>query len=401
MKQNQTKVDTRLEEISDILIQYSLGNFDVQLPLSEDGDDIDAIIAGVNMLGEELNDVTISRDYLSRVYNSISQMLFVADLSGKIKDVNAAGCNYLGASEYNLLGKNLFDFIKVYDKSDLLDANNLVIPQSKRMILDGELINIPNIKLKCNFTSLHDVAGKSSGILLIAEDVTDKIATEKLVIRTIVDTQEKERNRFASDLHDSLGQQLSGIRFYISALHGNVADDPAANKQFEKTLSSIDSAIVELRDICFNLMPRTLENHTLKFSLGELASKFNLEDNVLLKLNYDEGVPKLSKAFEIACFRIVQEFLNNALKHGKATLVEITVRSDDDSDSLLFILKENGIGFNVKLLNNKVGMGLKNIKTRVESYYGSFEIKSRKGKGTVLMMEFPKAFVILRKSNIS
>ncbi len=396
MKQNRTNENSRLEDISNILIEYSLGNFNVQLPLSQDGDDIDAIIAGVNMLGEELKHVTISRDYLNRVYNSIAQMLFVADLSGKIKDVNVAVCDYLDTSEYVLQGKNLFDFILVHEKHNFIDDDKLVLSENRKIVLDGELVQFPHIKLKCNFTTLNDVAGNPSGILLIAEDVTDKIATEKLMIRTIIDTQEKERNRFATDLHDSLGQQLSGIRFYISALQEKIEDNEHTIQHFKKTLNSIDNAIFELRDICFNLMPRTLENHTLKFSLGELASKYNLANYLSLILNYEDNVPKLSKAFEIACFRIVQEFLNNALKHGKATEVNIDIKLDKVSDTVLILLKENGIGFNTSLLHEYKGMGLKNIKTRVESYYGTIKISSEKGKGTTINMKFPKAFVILR-----
>ncbi len=396
MKRNQTNEDQRLEEISNLLIQYSLGNFDLQLPLSPHGDDIDAIIAGVNMLGEELKHVTISRDYLSRVYSSIAEMLFVADLSGKIEDVNAVACEQLGKSKYDLLGNNLFDFINVQGKTKILSKNELVNAQKDKMVLEGNLVKNTNVSLKCNFTTLRDLQGEPSGILLIAEDVSAKQANEKLVIRTIIDTQEKERNRFASDLHDSLGQQLSGIRFYISALQSGIGEDERMNLQFQKTLKSIDGAIIELRDICFNLMPRTLENHTLKFSLGELASKYNLGEHLMLKIIYDESVPPLSKAFEIACFRIVQEFLNNALKHGKATQVTVNVALDKQASHLKINLSENGKGFKVNSLIGNLGMGLRNIKTRVESYYGSFDIESSEGSGTKMLMKFPLTFVILQ-----
>jgi len=390
-----TNEDFRLEEISNILIEYSLGNFDVQLPLSQNGDDIDAIIAGVNMLGEELKYVTFSRDYLNRVYNSIAQMLFVADLSGVIKNVNTAACGYLDKTEFDIIGKNLFDFIKINGKHNVFSDKQLSGQNNEEVILNGEVVKSPNIKLKCNFTTLNDVAGNPIGILLVAEDVTEKMATEKLLIRAIIDTQEKERNRFASDLHDSLGQQLSGIRFYISALQANADTNDRISKQFDKTLNTIDGAIVELRDICFNLMPRTLENHTLKYSLGELASKFNLGEHMMFKLTFNENVPKLVKAFEIACFRIVQEFLNNALKHGKATMVSVDVKCSNKKKTVKLILKENGVGFNAKSFSKVEGMGLKNIRTRVESYYGSLEIKSKIGKGTTMTMDFPKAFVIL------
>ena len=388
--------DQRLEAISDLLIQYSLGNFEAHLALSDHEDDIDAIIAGVNMLGEELKDVTISRDFLSRIYNSIAEMLFVADLSGKIEDVNEVTCSLLGATKYDLINRNLFDFISIKSKKRLFGENNLFVGKQDKIVVNGELKPTPTVKLSCSFSTLRDSEGEPTGILLIAEDITDRIATEKLIIRTIVETQEKERNRFASDLHDSLGQQLSGIRFYISALQQSLSGNEKINNQFAKTLNGIDAAIVELRTICFNLMPRTLEAHTLKFSLNELASKYSVSNELSIHINYKDDVPKLSKQFEIASFRIVQEFLNNAIKHGKASKVELEISRNSRAKELSILLTDNGQGFELNAGKYKPGMGLRNIQTRVESYYGTLDFQSEIGAGTKLLMKFPLAFVTLQ-----
>ncbi len=396
MKTKPQSEDERLEAISDLLIQYSLGNFDAHLPISDNEDDIDAIIAGVNMLGEELKDVTISRNFLVNVYNSIAEMLIVADLSGIIQDANDVACKKLDATKFDLLHKNLFDFIAIKGKNHLDLSSEAFVSAGDKTVLSGHMRMNPDVKLKCSFTTLRESGSEPTGILLIAEDITDRIATEKLIIRTIVETQEKERNRFASDLHDSLGQQLSGIRFYISALQSSMMADEKLKKQFDKTLQGIDGAIVELRNICFNLMPRTLENHTLKFSLNELAGKYSISDELKIELRYAEEVPKLSKQFEIACFRIVQEFLNNAIKHGKANKVQIDISMVIKKKELKITLVDNGIGFDVFEVKNKPGMGLRNIQTRVESYYGSLDFNSEKNSGTKLNMHFPIAFVILQ-----
>lgn len=388
--------DERLEAISDLLIQYSLGNFEAHLPISDNEDDIDAIIAGVNMLGEELKDVTISRNFLVNIYNSIAEMLFVADLSGIIQDANDIACKKLNVTKFDLIDKNLFDHIAVKGENEFNLKHNTIASAGDKTVLMGQMRMNPDVKLKCSFTTLREAGDEPTGILLIAEDITDRIATEKLIIRTIVETQEKERNRFASDLHDSLGQQLSGIRFYISALQSSMMGDDKLMNQFDKTLRGIDGAIIELRNICFNLMPRTLENHTLKFSLNELASKYSVSNELKIKLKYAEEVPKLSKQFEIACFRIVQEFLNNAIKHGKASEVKIDISMLIRQKELKITLADNGKGFDVFTTKNKMGMGLRNIQTRVESYYGSLEFDSKKEAGTKLTMQFPIAFVILQ-----
>ncbi len=384
-----------MEEISNLLIQYSLGNFEEQLEISGKGDDVDALVAGVNMLGEELKHVTFSRDFLNRVYNSIAEILLVADLNGIVEDVNSVACKRIGANKYDIIGTNLFDHIHVIGKEEVTKSEIILRKKSDKMVLDGELANDTNVKLKCNFTTLHDLNEEPSGILLIAEDVTDKIATEKLVIRTIIETQEKERNRFASDLHDSLGQQLSGIRFYIAALQNSLPEQTSI-EQFNKTLASIDNAINELRDICFNLMPRTLERHTLKFSLAELASKFDMGERLKLAVSYSDSIPGLNKAFEIACFRIVQEFLNNALKHGKASRVSVKLSAQRRGKNLFVEMTDNGSGFDVAKLKRQSGMGLRNIQTRVESYFGTLAIDSEIGVGTKMNMKFPLAFITLQ-----
>lgn len=395
MPLSQISDDKRLEAISDLLIQFSLGNFDVQLPISENEDDIDAIIAGVNMLGEELNDVTISRDFLSRVYNSMTEMLFVAGLDGTISDANEMACNQLSASKYDLIGTNLFDHVSLKGHKKVINSKNIFAKADKALV-NGNLTQQPEVALRCSFSMLRDNVNEPMGILLISEDISDQLATEKRIIRTIVETQEKERNRFASDLHDSLGQQLSGIRFYISALQHGLGDDENLINQFEKTLNGIDSAIDELRNICFNLMPRTLENHTLVYSINELASKLSATSELNIQLEHDKVLPALVKQFEIACFRIVQEFLNNAMRHGKASTVKIKISVVKKEKELHIFLTDDGLGFDLEAATTKPGMGLRNIQTRVESYFGAMDFHSKQGEGTKLLMKFPLAFVILR-----
>lgn len=397
MKSSEIENDHRLAEISNQLIQYSLGNFEGQLPITQSGDGIDAIVAGVNMLGEELKHVTLSRDSMSRVYNSIAELLFVTDVNGKIEDVNTSTTRILQQSKYNLLNKSIFDFIQILPGQALEKDLHYLHHVADKITVDGSLNNHTDVRLKCNFSLLKDVNDKASGVLLVAEDITDKLATEKRIIRAIIDTQEKERNRFAADLHDSLGQQLSGIRFYISALEGALDEDEIVQAQFRKTLKFIDNAAADLRNICFNLMPRTLENHTLHFSLEELANKFSHAGMLNFKIDYAVKNQSLAKEFEIACFRIVQEFLNNALKHGQAS--EVTAQFKTSKNQLILHIADNGIGYDQAEAANRSGMGLRNIKTRVESYFGKLEIISSPGKGCQMKMKFPLPFITLQNQN--
>jgi signal transduction histidine kinase len=142
-------------------------------------------------------------------------------------------------------------------------------------------------------------------------------------------------------------------------------------------------------------MPRTLENHTLHFSIEELASQLKVAGGLTIKFTYNNQVPALSKAFEIACFRIIQEFVNNAMKHGKASEVFLAIELDSKKQMLLVELTDNGCGFDQNSPNFQFGMGLKNIRTRVESYYGKMLLESKIDLGTRIKLEFPISFLIL------
>lgn len=395
MKAAKKSEDARLEEISNLLIQYSLGNFEAHVPLSNNTDGLDAIIAGVNMLGEELRDVTISRDFLSLVYNNIAEILFIADPNGTILEANSASFATLDLDKEDIVGRNIFDFIKLseVDKLNFFQHDKAI--ETKKKVILGTLKSKQTQILKCTFTTLNNSFGLNDGMLLIAEDITDKIATENLLIRTIVETQEIERNRFASDLHDSLGQQMSGIRFYISTLQSILPENKTGEIQLNKTLFAIDQAITELRTICFNLMPRTLENHSLRFALSELASQTSLDDKLQLNIGYDKRLPRMNKPFEIACFRIVQEFLTNSLKHGKARNVLVKLDLIEEKKIMRVFLADDGVGFDPNNTELKKGMGLKNIVTRIESYHGTYKWSSNKDEGAKLSIKLPLSFITL------
>lgn len=202
---------------------------------------------------------------------------------------------------------------------------------------------------------------------------------QKEQANAVMETQESERKRIAEDLHDSLGHLLSTVKL-------NLQTQPVQQQQVDGSLSLLNQATEEIRNITFNLMPRTLEEGGLIPALNELASKVTNAGSVKVFLHvHDMDKFVLEKQSQFNIYRIVQEAVNNILKHAAAT--EINIQVIGQTDHITIMIEDDGKGFNPE--TNKSGRGLKNIVTRSLWLKGNINIDSTPGKGTTITTEFP------------
>jgi two-component system, NarL family, sensor kinase len=195
----------------------------------------------------------------------------------------------------------------------------------------------------------------------------------------VMETQEQERKRIAEDLHDSLGHLLSTAKLNLQAM-------PVGQKQVENSLQLIHQASEEIRNITFNLMPRTLEEGGLIPALNELATKVTNTGAVKVNLHvHDMGKFVLEKQSQFNVYRIIQEAVNNILKHAEAS--EINIQLIGQLDHFTIMIEDDGKGFNPE--TNKNGRGLKNILTRSLWLKGNINIDSTPGRGTTITTEIP------------
>lgn len=195
----------------------------------------------------------------------------------------------------------------------------------------------------------------------------------------VMDIQEQERKRIAEDLHDSLGHLLSTAKLNLQTL-------PKGEKQVENSLNLLNQASEEIRNITFNLMPRTLEEGGLIPALNELATKVTHAGAVKVLLHvHDMEKFVLEKQSQFNIYRIVQEAVNNILKHADAQ--EINIQLIGQQDHITIMIEDDGKGFNPE--TNKTGRGLKNIVTRSLWLKGNINIDSTPGRGTTITTEIP------------
>jgi two-component system, NarL family, sensor kinase len=209
---------------------------------------------------------------------------------------------------------------------------------------------------------------------------------ELLVVNSLLKGQEEERGRMARDLHDGLGGLLSGVKFSMHHMKDNLIVTNENMAVFERSLDLIDTSIAELRRIAHNMMPEGLVSYGLDEALKQYCSSINT--NGMLQVTYQSvGLSnRMADAVEITAYRIIQELLNNVLKHASAT--EAMVQVIRDEARLNIVVEDNGRGFDMKSLDEKKGAGWVNIRARVEYLKGQLELNSEPGKGTQVNIEF-------------
>jgi signal transduction histidine kinase/Tfp pilus assembly protein PilF len=211
-----------------------------------------------------------------------------------------------------------------------------------------------------------------------AKLIKENSRQEKLRFKAIIDSEEKERIRVAKELHDGLGQLLSSAKLNISSLEDNIIKED--EYLLKNSLNIIDDAVKEVRNISHNMMPTALMNYGLVEAINGIVNKLNDSKQINVIFNKDNFDALLEKETEITIYRVIQEIINNMLKHSKAKIIEIILFNNINEIQLKVM--DNGIGFNTAEIENSKGIGWENIYSRVSMLNGKIFVSSQIGKGT-------------------
>lgn len=202
----------------------------------------------------------------------------------------------------------------------------------------------------------------------------------------IIETELNERRRIAAELHDGVVQTFSAAKMNLSGITGSVNfTNQAHQKVYENTMAMIDEGCSELRTISHTMMPEVLLKKGLTEALRELVNRID-QKSIDINLGVYGLHQRLSPGIETSVYRIVQESLNNTIKHANATSMDIQLSLDDDRLNLT--IEDNGKGFDTAQVS-KAGIGLRNITSRVNLLLGKIDIDSSEGKGTLLAISLP------------
>jgi len=214
----------------------------------------------------------------------------------------------------------------------------------------------------------------------------DRIRSEKNVINAIINTEEKERKRFAKDLHDGLGPLMSTVKMSLSALGEKIAD-PTGKVVLDNTNHLVNEAINTLKDISNNLSPHMLSNFGLSSALSAFIAKINQTKVIEIDFKTNMESVRLETDKEVVVYRAACELINNSIRHSGASRIEIDLNKHEKFITLQFC--DNGRGFDTAILESEdtKGMGLSNIETRVRSVDCVFILETTPGKGTSALIK--------------
>lgn len=215
-----------------------------------------------------------------------------------------------------------------------------------------------------------------------------ELETEKQLYATdaLLQGQEEERSRMARELHDGLGGLLSGVKINLNKMKKKLIITEEDGTAFENSLALLDQSINEMRRVAHNLMPESILRYGLDGAIKEFLESFDHEHLRMIYQSYniENGI---NKQLDIATYRIIQEIVNNIIKHAHASEALVQVRKDENL--LIIDVEDNGKGFELSETQNKNGMGLAGIQSRVNYWKGSLDIDSSKDKGTSIHIEIP------------
>lgn len=213
------------------------------------------------------------------------------------------------------------------------------------------------------------------------------IKQQDIATRSVLEAEEKERKRIASDLHDGVGQMMSAVKMNLSSLASKIQ---LANQNdaalLDKTILLVDESCREVRSVSHNMMPNALLKAGLSSAVKEFIDKI---DHNKLQVNlYTEGLQqRMANNVETVLYRVIQEIVNNVIKHAEANQLDISLIKD--ADGISCTVEDNGKGFDISSMENLEGIGLKNIQTRINYLKGTVEWDSSIGKGTLVAIHVP------------
>jgi len=189
---------------------------------------------------------------------------------------------------------------------------------------------------------------------------------QKMLLRASIKLQEEERQRLAADLHDDAGPLLATARLYLNENLVNL-DKAAQLQSIFNTKQIIDETIQLIRNISHSLMPPTLKNFGLESAVNDFFQKINNSGSINVNSRFHDYKNRLKPEKELITYRIIQELVNNILKHSNASFIHLT--QHDAEDKIILRLHHDGKGITqqefIKYTRNKDGLGLKNIQSRL------------------------------------
>jgi PAS domain S-box-containing protein len=324
-------------------------------------------------------------------------MWILLEHSGRFIDANLSAINSYGYSKeeflempiINLHPKNdeaYFSWLKKSDKEKLTAEMNW-----EHQKKDGSIIKVNILSSKIQYQG-------QNATLALANDVTANYLAEESLQKSkqafkelaahLETIRENERTHMAREIHDELGQQLTGLKMDISWINKKIkTDEPMVRQKMQDTIELIDKTVITVRRIATQLRPSILDDLGLIEAMEWQSEEFSKRSEIKSVFKTNMNHVKVSQEVATGVFRIFQESLTNVSRHSKASEVNTVFKIEDNI--LTLSIEDNGIGFKEENIKNKKTLGLLGMKERVSLINGTYLINGNTGLGTSVLITVP------------
>jgi PAS domain S-box-containing protein len=359
------------------------------------------------------------------IFNNASVAMAQASFTGEFLHVNEAFCRMIGYTSAEIFSQKMtFKQITYPDDlaADLVAVQEMLAGTKKQHVREKRYIHKDGhlVWIFISAQLVKDEAGNPLYLIAVMIDISERkqleleretlyaelesivqkrtqeleLSHRKLELTTQhlrdlafeVDlASEKERKQIAIEVHDELGQNLTALRMQIALLH--YQERPQQNLPIDEMLNLVDQLIKQVRNVASNLYPIALDMG-FKHALNWLVNQFSENTHIPCKLIIRVETVNFTQSVLIGLFRIIQESLTNVSRHAQASYVTVIVMRLTNN-SLSLIIQDNGTGFDTKILNDHSHFGIFGMRERALSLHAQFEITSKIGHGTTIVLNIP------------
>ncbi|MEN8119881.1 MAG: PAS domain S-box protein [Bacteroidota bacterium] len=348
------------------------------------GPDGDKLVGGITINTTEQKLIEQKLEISEKRYRSIFEGsidgFLLSDSEGNMLEINNSFSGMLGYTKTELTGKNVYEITPekwhkkeqdFFDSGDLFEVYNSEIFEQEFIHKNGK-----HIPVELNIQKL--IIGDEAFYWAVVKDISERKQLEQKIFNTMIEAEEHERERYASELHDGLGPLLSTCKIYFHTLCA-IDDEVQKEEHLTRTGQLLDEALNSIKEISNNLSPDILKRYGLSQAIKSFIGKLKNVTNIEFSLDSNLG-KRLPETIEFTIYRIVVELINNSVKYAQASEINIDIKAKEKE--LKVIYSDNGKGFEYeKVKNENMGFGLTNLENRIIKIGGTYNYNSEPGKG--------------------
>ena len=358
--------------------------------------EFDSIAQNFNLMGESLQKSTADNQRLALIAQQTADAMMIHDLSGNISFWNASAQKIFGYAPEDIIGQSASILIPKGQERDLAqnmrainDKRNVENHDTQRTARDGRIVDVsisaaPLIDPVTNqvigdICSMRDITERKHAEIAErkAEIAENKLEENRQVTHLIQKHIEDERRSLARELHDELGQYVTAIKTFAVAIANKTKEKAPEVEASAQTIVAAANHIYDgMHNIIRQLRPGSLDNLGLSETLKDAINNVQKQQpNLKISLDLSGNLENLGESLNINIYRIVQESINNAIKHAEAKNIEVKL-AITQVGALELTIKDDGKGMDVNAVDQTNHFGLLGMRERVQGFKGSFSVNS-------------------------